>query len=180
VLFYAITALAWQSRKLFAAAGKTGFHPRVSRLEKFLIYWLPPLGWMGLIFSASADTQSFRRSAGLFLPLMHWLFPAMSVDTIEGIHFVLRKCAHLTEFAILALLFWRAIRQPQKKDIRPWRWDEAGLALALVLVYAATDELHQVFVPLRTGMVSDVFVDVAGGAIGLLLLNLFGRIFKIW
>lgn len=152
----------------------------MSKLEKFLIYWLPPLGWMGLIFSASADTQSFRRSAGLFYPLMHWLFPGLSADTIEGIHFVFRKCGHLTEFAILALLFWRAIRQPKRGDARPWRWDEAGLALALVLVYAATDELHQVFVPLRTGMVSDVFVDVAGGAIGLLLLNLFGRVFKLW
>jgi VanZ family protein len=165
---------------LFAARRKTGFHPRVSKIERLLIYWLPPLGWMGLIFSVSADSQSFRRSSGLFYPLMHWLFPGMSAETIEGIHFAFRKCAHLTEFAILALLFWRAIRQPRKKDSRPWRWDEAGLALALVFLYAASDELHQVFVPLRTGMASDVFIDSAGGAIGLLLLNLLGRIFKRW
>jgi VanZ family protein len=165
---------------------KSRFHPRVSKIEKFLFYWLPPLGWMGLIFSASADTQSFRRSAGLFYPVMHWLFPGLDADTIEGIHFVFRKCAHLTEFAILALLFWRAIHHTRRPLVAPersesgWRWDEAGLALALVLVYAATDELHQVFVPLRTGMVSDVFVDVAGGAIGLLLLRLLGGIFKRW
>lgn len=165
---------------LIAGTVKTGFHPRVSKLEKFLVYWLPPLGWMGLIFSASADTQSFRRSSGLFYPLIHWLFPALSADTIEGIHYVFRKCGHLTEFAILALLFWRAIRQPKRGDSRPWRWDEAGLALALVFLYAASDELHQVFVPQRTGMVSDIFVDSVGGAIGLLLLLLFGKIFKRW
>jgi VanZ family protein len=165
---------------LFAPCGKTRFHPRVAKLEKFLIYWLPPLGWMGLIFSVSSDTHSFQRSSGMFIPLLHWLFPGFSLETLEGIHYVIRKCAHLTEYAILALLFWRAIRQPRRDDVRPWRWDQAGLALALVFLYAASDELHQVFVPDRTGMVSDIFVDSTGGAIGLLLLNLLGRMFKRW
>jgi VanZ family protein len=165
---------------LFATRRQTRFHPRVSKLEKFLIYWLPPLGWMGLIFSVSCDTHSFQRSSGMFIPLFHWLFPGFSLETLEGIHYVVRKCAHLTEYAILALLFWRAIRQPRRDDPRPWRWDEAGLALSLVFLYAASDELHQVFVPDRTGMVSDVFVDSIGGAIGLLLLNLLGRMFKRW
>jgi VanZ family protein len=165
---------------LIASTVKTRFHPRVSKIEKFLLYWLPPLGWMGLIFSASADTASAKRSSGLFVPLMHWLFPGMTSEHIELLHFAFRKCGHLTEFAILALLCWRAIRQPQRGDLRPWRWDEAGLALTLVFAYAATDELHQVFVPQRTGMVADIFIDTIGGALGLFALWLMGKIFKRW
>jgi VanZ family protein len=165
---------------LFAAGGKTRFHPRVSKLKKFLFYWLPPLAWMALIFSASADTNSFHHSSRFFLPLMHWLFPSLSNDTLDSIHFAFRKCGHLTEFAILALLCWRAIRQPRKKDSRPWRWDEAGLAVALVFLYAASDELHQVFVPQRTGMVSDILIDSAGGIIGLLVLWATGKLLKRW
>lgn len=145
-----------------------------------LKYWLPPLVWLTVIFSASSDTQSYRHSSRFFEPLMHWLFPQMPQAHVELIHHLVRKTGHLTEFALLALLLWRAIRQPQKNDPRPWRWDEAGLSLAIVFLYAASDEFHQIFVALRTALVSDVIIDTTGGAIGLLLLWLTGKIFKHW
>ena len=77
-------------------------------------------------------------------------------------------------------MFWRAIRHSQAMPPRGWRWDESGLAWSLVFLYAASDELHQVFVPNRTGLVSDVAVDVSGAAIGLTLLWISGKIFKRW
>ncbi len=104
----------------------------------------------------------------------------MSQELIETLHYLARKCGHLSEYAMLGLLLWRAIRQPQKTDPRPWLWPEAGLALALVFLYSASDELHQVFVPSRTGLVSDVCIDTLGGAAGLLLLWLLGMVFKRW
>ena len=152
----------------------------MSKLQKFLIYWLPLFGWLGIIFTASSDTQSAHHSSTLFEPLMRWLFPSMSQAHIEQLHYAFRKCCHMTEFAVLAVLMWRAIRQPQRNDRRNWRWDEAGLALSLVFLYAASDELHQVFIPSRTGQISDVVVDVLGGAIGLTLLWLAGKKFKLW
>ena len=51
---------------------------------------------------------------------------------------------------MLALLLWRAFRRPAKNDPRPWNWREARLTLLLVMLYAATDEFHQIFVPTRT------------------------------
>ena len=51
-----------------------------------------------------------------------------------------------------------------------WNWAEAGLALSMVFLYGASDEVHQAFVPNRTAQVSDVFIDTAGGAAGLLAL----------
>ena len=161
-----------------------------------LKYWLPPLAWMVLIFSASADSQSYQHSAALFAPLLHWLFPQLSENRIELLHHLFRKTAHLTEYAVLALLLWRAIHHSRRPPVAPkrlvspksddgrseggWRWDEAGLSLAIVFVYAASDEFHQVFVFSRTALVSDVCIDTAGGATGLLLLWGIGKTLKHW
>ncbi len=154
----------------------------VPKLRILLKYWLPPLVWMCLIFSASADTKSYQHSSALFFPVLHWLFPYLSDAQMDFLHHLFRKTAHLTEYALLALLLWRAIRQPQKTDhgTRPWRWDETGGALTIVFAYAASDEFHQIFVPSRTPMITDVLIDTTGGAIGLLLLWSFGKILKNW
>ena len=145
------------------------------KLRPFFKYWLPVLMWMALIFSASADSHSYERSSLFVEPLLHWLFPQMPEAQVKAIHHVIRKCAHLTEYAVLALLLWRAVRKPMKNDPRPWIWREARLALLIVALYAASDEFHQSFVATRTALVSDVFVDTTGGAAGLLALWAFGR-----
>ena len=133
---------------------------------------------MVVIFSASADANSYQHSSTLFEPLLRWLFPHLPQTQIEALHHLFRKGGHLTEYAVLALLLWRALHRPQKKQPRPWRWDEAGLALALVFLFAASDELHQVFVVTRTAQISDVFIDATGGAAALTVLWLGKRIFK--
>jgi VanZ family protein len=104
----------------------------------------------------------------------------MSRARVETAHTFIRKCAHLTEYAVLALLLWRAVRRPVKNDPRPWVWPEAGLALAMVFLCAASDEFHQIFVPTRTALLSDVFIDTAGGAASLLALWIIGRWRKHW
>jgi VanZ family protein len=147
----------------------------VPKLRAILKYWLPPAAWMVLIFSASADPHSYEHSSRFIEPFLRWLFPQMSQAHVELIHHVFRKCCHLAEYAVLALLLWRAIRRPDKKIPRPWNWDEAGLALSTVFLYAASDEFHQIFVPTRTPLVSDVFIDTTGGAIGLTMLWIFHR-----
>ena len=145
------------------------------KLRAFLKYWLPVLIWMALIFSVSADSKSTEHSSMYFEPLLRWLFPQMSQAHVELIHHAFRKCCHLAEYAVLAWLLWRAIRRTDRKNPRPWNWAEAGLALSIVFLYGASDEFHQIFVPTRTPQVSDVFIDTAGGAIGLLALRFFHR-----
>ena len=150
------------------------------KLRPFFKYWLPALIWMALIFSASSDINSFAHSSRFVEPFLHWLFPRMSQARVEAIHHIIRKCGHLTEYAVLALLLWRALRKPIKNDPRPWSWREARLALWLVARYAASDEFHQLFVASRDAAVHDVFIDTAGGAAGLLALWFFGRWRKYW
>lgn len=156
----------------------------------FFKYWLPVMVWMAVIFTASADTHSYQHSSTLFEPLLHWLFPSLSQSTVARLHEDARKCCHLAEYAVLALLLWRAIHHsvaifsfrhlaPERSE-GGWKWDEAGLVLAIVFFYAATDEFHQIFVRTRTPHVTDVLIDTAGGAIGLLLLWVGGKSAKQW
>ena len=146
----------------------------------FLKFWLPVFVWMALIFTGSSDNKSYQHSAGLIEPFLHWLFPWLSQPHVEIIHHLIRKCVHLTEYAVLALLLWRALRQPVRKDPRPWNWREARLTLLIVMLYAATDEFHQFFIPDRTSLVSDVMIDTVGGAMGLIALWILGRWRKHW
>ena len=98
----------------------------------------------------------------------------MQQTQIETIHHFIRKCGHLTEYAILALLLWRALHL-SKNSLPGWSWPKVGGTLLIVFIYAATDEFHQSFVPTRTARVADVFIDTAGGALGLLALWFFNH-----
>jgi VanZ family protein len=135
---------------------------------------------MSLIFTASGDTQSAQHSSRIIEPVLRWLFPHLAGDAIERIVFLVRKCAHVTEYAVLALLVWRALRRPMRGDPRPWRWSHAGIALLGTALYASSDEIHQLFVPSREGRLADVLIDAGGAALGLVALWLFGKWRKLW
>ena len=111
---------------------------------------------------------------------MRWLFPHMSDHDVDVVVLCVRKCAHLTEYAVLAWLFWRAMRKPMKSDPRPWSWIEAKNAVLLVALYAATDEFHQLFVPSRDAAIHDVALDTVGALVGMLSLWAIGRLLNWW
>jgi len=130
-------------------------------------YWLPLILWMAVIFSASTGLGSPANTSCFFRPLMHWLFPGMSEEKIEQLHFVVRKTAHFVEYAVLGVLAWRAVHfDPAFGSYSPGR--QLRLALLLCLLYASTDEFHQSFVPTRQPAVQDVLLDGCGSGFGLL------------
>jgi VanZ family protein len=147
----------------------------VLKVRVFVKYWLPVLIWMFVIFSASGDKKSFHRSSRIIGPIVHWLFPQMSETNVNRIVTVARKGAHLTEYAVLAALFWRAVRKPRKQDPRPWSPKLAIASILFVALYAITDELHQSYVPNRQGSAWDVLLDTLGAAGGVLSLWLLFR-----
>lgn len=148
---------------------------RVSRTAAFLRYWLPVLLWCALIFGFSSDAGSSRRTSRLIGPVLRWLVPGISDDAVHRVQYGVRKAAHVTEYAALALLVWRARRKPVRGDTRPWRWPEAWFALACAALFAVSDELHQATVPGREGRVTDVLIDTAGALAGLLALRAYGK-----
>jgi VanZ family protein len=107
-----------------------------------LTAWLPVAVWAALIFTLSSIPA-------LDSGLGTW-------DT------VLRKLAHLAEFAVLGALLYRALRREPA-------------AIALGSLYAVTDEIHQTFVSGRQASPLDWLIDTAGVIAGVLLLSRRGR-----
>ena len=79
----------------------------------------------------------------------------------------MRKCAHVAEYAILALLLWRALRSGPA--LRTKMSIVFGAVLLACVVFAVSDEFHQSFVKSRTPTVRDVLLDGAGALFGLLI-----------
>ena len=116
-----------------------------------LVEWIPVLLWGALIFTLSTSTFSAANTGKIIDPLLRWLVPGISAASVDVGHMLTRKAAHFTEYGIL---FWLLVRGPMAQ--RPY------LALMLCVVYALTDEGHQVFVPGRTASLYDVALDSTG------------------
>ena len=147
-------------------------------MKSFFKYWFPVLLWMAVIFVVSTDLGSAENTGDILEPLLRWFVPSISKDAIEWAHFIVRKCGHLSEYAILALLVWRALSNPAQEKPTAWSWNRAGLALLIAAIYAASDEFHQSFIPTRTPAVKDVMIDSCGALAGLLLLFAWRMIFR--
>ena len=147
--------------------------------RSWLKYWLPVLACMGLIFLASSDSRSYQHSVQILGPIVQWLLPHLSTESFQGLILIARKCAHVTEYAILAILLWRALRKPED-SVRTWSWPAAGSIAFLAMLFAAGDEFHQLFVPTRGASAVDVMIDTAGAVLGLLSVWIVGRCRQRW
>jgi VanZ family protein len=108
------------------------------------------------------------RSLSLWLPVVLWAAVIFALSSIPSLNsglgtwdLVLRKLAHMAEYALLAALLLRALAGP---------W----LAFLISLAYAASDELHQHFVRGRAGTPRDGAIDALGALIGLVAFS-YGR-----
>ena len=131
--------------------------------------WLPVVLWMGFIFSASGNGFSAQHTSRYFEPLMHFLFPGLDQPTVEWLHFLFRKGCHLSEYALLAMLLFRALAVGPAPRMA---WQLAFLGAVL---FAASDEWHQTFMADRQGCFTDVLIDGSGAALGLVVVWLWRR-----
>lgn len=122
--------------------------------------WLA-LVWAAAIWIFSTETFSATHTSRLIYPALHWLFPQASPDTLDVIHLVIRKCAHLVEYFIFSLLVLHSIRGERKG----WHWRWGLIAIAVATGYAAVDELHQAFEPTRGPSMWDVGLDTLGATL---------------
>lgn len=110
--------------------------------------WLPVFLWMGIIYYVS-DIPSLRTNLGVW-------------------DYVLRKLAHMTEYALLMVLMTRAWLRTRPLWVPFQLFLISGI---LTISYAISDEIHQSFVPGRTGAISDVLIDGCGIMIAILVLR---------
>ena len=130
----------------------------------------PLVAWACFVLFASSASFSASNTSRIIRPLLLWLFPDISEASLAYVHFLVRKAAHFTEYAVLALLAARAFRTSARTALRR-RWWPA--AFALVACVALVDEYHQSFLASRTGTIYDSLLDMAGGATALACAGLW-------
>lgn len=141
------------------------------------IYIALTLLWTVIIFSFSLQpgevssdmSQGFGRwLLQTFAPWLLDYMESLSPEQLEYLHFLLRKCAHFTEYFILGVLAISAVYQT--KFSNKWRY-----ALLYGVLVAAIDETIQRFVPERAGRLADVFLDSSGVFFGIICYLLFKK-----
>lgn len=109
---------------------------------KLLKYWLPPILWGLIIFS----------------------FSSLQVGSSNEIYwkdFLIKKTAHVVEYAILAVLLYRAMINSEVNKKKAF-----FISIIIAGLYGLTDEFHQSFTPGREPKIRDVFIDTIGGSLG--------------
>lgn len=139
------------------------------QLRPVVGYWLPPLLWMGLIFCLSTDRFSGSNTGSFLEGILRGMGLSLSPVTLEFLHLGIRKLAHLSGYAILALLLYRAFRAGCETR---WRWRWALSAFVVAAGYALLDEYHQSWTQYRTASVWDSLIDMLGSVLSLFGLRL--------
>ncbi len=114
-------------------------------LRTSLRLWLPPLALMAVIFYLS-DQPDLSSGLGI-------------LDLVG------RKVVHAGEYALLCALWWRALRPAASARLA------LVTSLTVSIAYAVSDEIHQSFVPGRTGTPIDVSIDAVGAGLAALVIR---------
>ena len=125
---------------------------------------------MVAIFIVSSDLGSADNTrpvlASIVRRFLPWLALRMTPEMIDVTDFIIRKIAHVTEYAVLCLLVSRSVGVKVTASIRE-RLVPAGISS----LYALSDEFHQSFVPSRGATYTDVMWDTLGAIIGATILQ---------
>lgn len=152
----------------------------MSKNNKSVVWLIITVVWMTVIFCFSAQPADVSTDTSLrvgmtigkmSVPDFSKLPKEEQIDYAKKIEFPVRKMAHATEYAILGCLLTNLCQSLSMKKAYMWSW-------LMGSAYAATDEFHQLFVPGRSGQITDVMLDSVGCLTGCLLIYLILCIVK--
>ena len=135
----------------------------ISRKQKTItiLNYVIVCGWALVIFILSNQPATVSSGqSGVIVGHLQQAMPGVSTALLT---FLVRKSAHIIAYFVLGVLMYRALRV----SIRRWpARTVAGLALLSCSLYAVTDEIHQLFVPGRSGELRDVMIDSIAALVG--------------
>ena len=132
---------------------------------KKLKYFIPAICWTIFIFIMSHTNGNDSSSQSNFIAKLILEFINIDHNTLT---FMIRKIAHMSEYAILLLLLYYALSNVISKHT-------LSLSLLVTFIYACSDEFHQLFIPGRSGQFKDVLIDTSGALIMLMIIFLWQR-----
>jgi len=114
--------------------------------------WLVLVLFLGTAYFAAQETGRF------VMPFLKVMLPGAARSELQATHMVLRKLAHVFEYAVLALLWYRAVYRVGGRTPRTAAW----VALSICLACAFADEAHQSMLSSRQGSARDFVIDAFG------------------
>jgi len=140
--------------------------------------WWASLVWLGIIRLESTDAASSTNTFGLLWTVLSFLVPHVSGHVVNELNAVLRKTGHFMGYGILAVLVFFALRNTNRDRLSAllrrrwgtcfhdlWRMEWALLGVGVAIITASLDEIHQSFIPSRTGRWQDVALDTFGAVV---------------
>ncbi len=137
-------------------------------IPAFTVLWMAVIFWFSSAPAKESTHMSLsagRMAARIFVPAFDEWAPEKQDAFAEKIDYPVRKTAHAGEYAVLGVWMYGTVNSFSGRK----RVCRGVTAWAAASVYAATDEFHQLFVPGRSGQISDVLLDSTGAAAGILL-----------
>lgn len=117
--------------------------------------------WMIFIFVMSSfDASSSSNQSNFIVDIITSI---INIKDTWLLSFIIRKLAHFIEYFILGLLVINLITKYDKKII---------MAILLCIIYATSDEIHQIFVPGRSCQITDIMIDSLGSIMGIYLYKI--------
>jgi VanZ family protein len=132
-----------------------------------VLIWVVTAAWAGTISVLSTAAYSGPVTGWLLAQLLLSLHIHLNHQTFAAVHFLTRKLAHGSEYAIFGLLLYHSF-EPRRSE----RWNARSAFGALIVggLFSLMDEYHQSFVPGRTASLADCGIDTAGVLLGMVLL----------
>lgn len=141
----------------------------MAKKKEIIISWMLLVIWMIFIFIMSSFNGNISSNqSGSIADLIYNLF---NISNTEKVSLIVRKCAHVSEFFILGILVINLVSKYNVKHIY-------FISFIVCVLYASSDEFHQLFVPGRSGQVTDIFIDMIGTIFSLLVMYLFNKFRK--
>lgn len=137
--------------------------------------------WMVFIFSMSSqDSKESSNTSGETIKVVLSTVPEFNKQpeevqehVVEELQFITRKSAHFIAYMILGILAILLLLQFENISKKP------QFAFLICVLYAASDEIHQLFVPGRAGQIRDVMIDSCGSIVGIAVVLLFIKLIKM-
>jgi VanZ family protein len=137
------------------------------RRSGLIVLWAVTVAWAAQIYDFSTATFGGVFTTWLLSRILHLLHLSVSIATFQVLHHLMRKAAHVTEYAVFSMLLYYSLGGSRRRE---WRWSPAVWALVVAGVYSLTDEFHQLFVPGRGPSIFDSGIDTLGALLGILIV----------
>lgn len=143
------------------------------------ISWIAAFSWMAVIFylSHQPGSASSDLSSGIVATLLNFIdqvAPNLELN-VESFHTFVRKNAHFMAYLFLSLLSLNAWKSSGFRG-----WKQLFLGFGMCVLFAVTDEIHQLFIEGRSGEARDVLIDSTGAAVGVVVYIIAAKMVSLW